>query len=112
MKNKLEEIGFSLKRWILFDFKGTLKEGKGQRIDPLMLADPSKKRSARDTIQRTATAPSFANIQPTEILDVPWVKSRSPAGLYCQFRHRPKWYCNADVGVGHEIYAIAVKPVI
>lgn len=107
LRTKLEDIGFDLERWILFDFKGTMREGKGQRIDPKLIADVSQKRSAASTLQETERAPSFADVDPSEILNVPWMKNRMFARAFCHLRHRPRWYCDGDVGVGHEIYGIA-----
>lgn len=111
LKAKLKDIGFDFKRWIIFDFKGTFRENKGFVMDPTWFADPSKKRSAAETIKTTSLAPTFSHVDPKDLLTPPWIKNRTVAGLYCQFRHRPRWYCNADIGVGHEIFGVVTKPL-
>lgn len=108
LRQKLEATGFTMKRWIVFDFKGTLREGKGRRFNANQLANPSMKRSA-SAMLGTPVSVRAATSDPTKLLNVPWMKSESLARLFCHKRHRPRWYADAELGIGHEIYGLAVK---
>lgn len=109
LKQELIKRGLQPVRWLIFDFKG-VREGKGYRLNLKITVSPSTKRSALSTLEDLeGEGINLSAMDKEKVLDYWWVKWPWLAKVYCYFRHRPKWYCDADLAIGHEIDCIAQK---
>lgn len=110
LARKLEEIGFQIRQFEAFDFKGTLREAKCRTLDPNLMSAPSTKRSARAMIESPTKSLSPSQSAHAVIQKLLFHSPRWAVPFYT-FRTRPGLYCDATIGVGHELIGSLQKPI-
>lgn len=109
LHKKLQEIGFEPVEWFNYDFKGT-RQGYGRVVSHRFSANPSIKRSARQTITESQQLnQSFARITSQTVLKSLLWLPRILILAYCYLKHNPFIKLHADHGIGHEIFCIAKR---
>ncbi len=111
LKERLQDLNFKPIVWFMYDFNGT-RWGRARKISEDQMLPTSKRLSAEQTIHEIKSAMNSEESESKDsVLGQWWVRPRLRwiTSLYCLFKEKRRFTLPADLGIGHEIFAILEK---